>query len=206
LEKRYEMKLMHEEHVAKQKAQCADCHQPLIHKEGDFIEAARLDCASCHPNHHSLQKALLIGAAYGDVPETPSLMNPVKTNCQGCHDKPEMHKGEEILRGSAKSCVDCHTSDHEKILADWIQEVQTEVTFAKEEIARAQALIVQVSSKISNDQIAEFNTLLETGQKALNIVEFGNGVHNKKYSIMLIDEALNSVYTVLDELEPLAEE
>ncbi len=206
LEKRYEMKLMHTEHVAKQKAQCADCHQPLIHKEGDFIEAARINCASCHPDHHSLQKALLLGAAYGGVPETPSLMNPVKTNCQGCHDKPEIHKGEEILRGSAKSCVDCHTKDHEKLLADWIKEVQTEVSFAKEEKARAEGLIVKLKDQLSEEQIAEFIKTLATGQKALDLVEFGNGVHNKKYSIMLIDEGLNSVYTVLDELEPLAEE
>ncbi len=206
LEKRHEMKIMHKEHVAKQKAQCADCHQSFMHKEGDFIEAARINCASCHPNHHSLQKALLLGAAYGGVPETPSLMNPVKTNCQGCHDKTEMHKGEEILRGSAKSCVDCHTKDHEKLLADWIQEVQTEVTFAKEEKARAEALIIQVKDQLSEKQIAEFKKLLATGQKALDLVEFGNGVHNKKYSIMLIDEGLNGVYTVLDELEPLAEE
>ncbi len=204
LKKRYEMKLMHIEHVAKQKAQCADCHQPLMHKEGDFIEAARINCASCHPNHHSLQKALLLGAAYGGVPETPSLMNPVKTNCQGCHDKTEMHKGEEILRGSAKSCVGCHTKDHEKMLAEWIKEVQTEVSFAREEKVRAAALIIQVKDQLSEEQITEFTKLLATGQKAFDLVEFGNGVHNKKYSIMLIDEGLNSVYTVLDELESLA--
>ncbi len=206
LEKRYEMKLMHTEHVTKQKAQCADCHQPFMHKEGDFVESARLNCASCHPDHHTLQKALLLGAAYGGVPETPSLMNAVKTNCQGCHDKPEMHKGEEILRGSAKSCVDCHTKDHEKLLADWIKEVKPEVNFAKGEMARAEALIIQLKDQLSEEQIAEFNKLLTTGQKALSLVEFGNGVHNKKYSIMLIDEGLNSVYTVFDELEPLAEE
>ena len=204
LKKRYDIKLMHTEHVAKQKAQCTDCHQPLVHREGDFVEAARINCASCHPNHHSFQKALLLGAAYGGVPETPGLMNQVKTNCQGCHDKKDMHQGEEILRGSARSCVNCHTKDHDKILADWIQEVKTEVSFAKEEKARAEALMIEVRGQLNEEQITEFIKLLATGQKAFDLVEFGNGVHNKKYSIMLIDEGLNSVYTVLDELEPLA--
>jgi len=206
LEKRSEMKLMHAEHVARQKAKCTDCHQPLIHKEGDFIDGARLNCASCHPNHHTLQKALLVGAAYGDVPETPGLMNPVKTNCQGCHNKSEMHKGERILRGSAKSCVDCHTSDHEKMLADWISEVKTESAFAAKEKERATAMISQLQDQLSKEQTTEYTALLVKGQRALDIVEFGNGVHNKKYSIMLIDEALNSIYTVLDELEPLSEQ
>jgi len=91
-------------------------------------------------------------------------------------------------------------------LADWIKEVKPEVNFAKGEMARAEALIIQLKDQLSEEQIAEFNKLLTTGQKALSLVEFGNGVHNKKYSIMLIDEGLNSVYTVFDELEPLAEE
>ncbi len=206
LAKRKDMKLMHAEHVAKQKAQCADCHQPIRHKEGDFIEAARLNCGSCHPDHHSYQKALLIGAAYGDVPETPSLMNRVKTNCQGCHEKEEMLKGEDILRGAAKACVDCHTKDHEKMLADWVKEVKTEVAFAGETRDKAFAMMNQVKGQLSEDQIAEFEELFEKGQKALDIVEFGNGVHNKKYSIMLIDEAMNSIYGVLDVVEPMVEE
>ena len=206
LAKRKDMKLMHIEHVAGQKAECADCHQPIMHKEGDFIETARLNCASCHPDHHSFQKALLVGAAYGDVPETPSLMHKVKTNCLGCHEKEDMDKGEEILRGSAKACVACHTKDHEKMLADWQKEVKTEVGFAKESRDNALKLIARLNDQLSEDQIAEFEDLLDKGQKTLDIVEFGNGVHNKKYSIMLIDEAMNSIYAVLDTLEPMADE
>ena len=206
LEKRSEMKLMHKEHVARQKAQCADCHQPILHKEGDFIQEARLDCAACHPDHHSYQQALLVGAAYGEVPETPSLMHKVKTNCQGCHEQKEMLKGEQILRGAARACVSCHTPDHEKMLADWQKEVKTEVDFAKETRDQAMTLMTQVRAQLSEEQVTEFEELLVKGQKALDIVEFGNGVHNKKYSIMLIDEAMNSIYTVLDAVEPMAEE
>ena len=205
LDKRHEKKLMHAEHVAKQKAQCADCHQPIKHKSGDFIEAALSNCASCHPDQHSKQKALLKGAAYGGVPETPSLMFAVKTNCQGCHNKKESFKGGEILRGSAKSCVKCHTRDHEKMLADWLEEVKKELGFAKDEMARAQSMIGQLNQQLGEARVTEFNELLATGQKAFDLVEFGNGVHNKKYSIMLIDEGLNSVYTVLDELEPMVD-
>ncbi len=206
LAKKFEMKLMHQEHVARQKATCTDCHQPIEHKEGDFIATALSNCDSCHPSHHSYQKALLIGATYGGVPETPGLMNPAKTNCQGCHDKSELLKGEELLRASAKGCVSCHTKDHEKLLADWKKEVETELTFAKEEKGRAVDLMTQLKDQLSQEQMTAYTTLLATGQKAIDLVEFGNGVHNKKYSIMLIDEALNSIYPIIDELEPLAGE
>lgn len=206
LSKRMDIMLMHGEHVAKQKARCADCHQPITHKEGDFIESSRLDCASCHPDHHSYQAALLVGAAYGDVPETPSLMHSVKTNCQGCHEKEGVVKGETIFRGSPKACVNCHTKDHEKMLADWEKEVAGEVTFAKETRDQARAMMDKVKPQLSKEQIAGFEALFEKGQKALNIVEFGNGVHNKKYSIMLIDETMNSIYAVLDVVEAMAAE
>ena len=33
---------------------------------------------------------------------------------------------------------------------------------------------------------------LEKGQEFLNVIKYGNGIHNKKYSIMLIDFALDS--------------
>ena len=40
--------------------------------------------------------------------------------------------------------------------------------------------------------MAEAEVLYDKGLKNLHIVEFGNGVHNKKYSIMLLDSALTS--------------
>ncbi|BCO08284.1 hypothetical protein GF1_06600 [Desulfolithobacter dissulfuricans] len=206
LAKKNDMKLMHSEHVAKQKAQCADCHQPIVHKESDFIEAARLNCASCHPDHHSYQKALLVGNPYGEVPATPNLMYNVKTNCLGCHQKQEVLKGEPVLRGAARACVDCHTKDHEKLLADWEKEVQGEVAFAKENHDRALALLDEFKDRLDPERVAAFKEQIAKGQQALDIVVYGNGVHNKKYAIMLIDEAMNSIYAVLDELEPLAEE
>ncbi len=206
LKKEGDMKVMHTEHVAKQKARCTDCHQTILHREGDFIKEAAFNCNSCHPDHHSYQRAMLIGAAYGGVPETPSLMHAVKTNCQGCHEQKELHKGEEILRGSAKACVDCHTTDHKKMLTDWEQEVGGELAFAKENYDRAEALVEQFNDKFTQKELNEFSAYLKSSKKTLNIVEFGNGVHNKKYAIMLIDEALNGIYNVLDVVETMTQQ
>jgi len=43
--------------------------------------------------------------------------------------------------------------------------------------------------------------MLKEGRENLNIVKFGNGVHNKKYSIMLIDAAINRFEDMIDYLE-----
>jgi hypothetical protein len=43
--------------------------------------------------------------------------------------------------------------------------------------------------------------MLKEGRENLNIVKFGNGVHNKKYSIMLIDAAITRFEDMIDFLE-----
>jgi hypothetical protein len=78
-------KLMHQEHVAKQAAACFNCHQPIEHKDRDFIEAGRETCTACHPDHHVYQEILLLGERRESIQETPGLMTSVKTNCLGCH-------------------------------------------------------------------------------------------------------------------------
>ncbi len=44
-------------------------------------------------------------------------------------------------------------------------------------------------------------TLLSQGRGFMNIVIRGNGVHNKKYAIMLIDAAITSFEDMMDFVE-----
>ncbi len=43
--------------------------------------------------------------------------------------------------------------------------------------------------------------MLNQGRENLNIIKLGNGVHNKKYSIMLIDAAKTRFEDMIDYLE-----
>ena len=63
-----------------------------------------------------------------------------------------------------------------------------------EALARAEA-------KLPELKLAEAKKIFEQGQENLNLVQFGNGVHNKKYSMMLLDAALNNFEDLIDELE-----
>ena len=95
----------------------------------------------------------------------------------------------------------CHTKDHDKMLTDWKTELAKEIKEVKEVEAEALEALVEHKPKLTPEKLAKANELLQQGREDLNIVKFGNGVHNKKYSIMLIDAAITSFEDLIDFLE-----
>jgi len=74
-----EKKLMHTEHVAGQHvagqlAKCFDCHEPIQHKAAEFLDPVRLNCLTCHPDHHKYQKMLLVGDKRKGISKMPGLI------------------------------------------------------------------------------------------------------------------------------------
>jgi hypothetical protein len=193
-------KLMHEKHVAAQNAHCFNCHEPIQHKEIDFIDPVRLSCESCHPDHHKYQKMILAGKGGKDIPVTPSLMYGVKTNCLGCHKGNKIVKGEEVLHGSGKACAACHTEKHEGMAKEWKDKTEEELKNTKEIEKEALDAIESAKNKASKKKVNEAMALLEKGREYMNLVQFGGGVHNKKYSVMLLDEAMNNFEDAIDML------
>jgi len=103
------------------------------------------------------------------------------------------------MQASAKTCVRCHTKDHKKMLKDWKTELADEIKYSKE--VEKEALEALGKAKLHGPKLAEAKKMLKEGKENLNIVEFGNGVHNKKYSIMLIDAAINRFEDMKDYLK-----
>ncbi|MBW1819555.1 MAG: cytochrome C, partial [Deltaproteobacteria bacterium] len=58
-----------------------------------------------------------------------------------------------------------------------------------------------VKSKLSGNKLAEARQMLAEGRENINIVQFGNGVHNKKYSLLLIDAAINKYDELIEYVE-----
>jgi hypothetical protein len=191
-------KLMHEKHVADQNAHCFNCHESITHKKFDFINVARSECATCHPDHHKYQKMMLEGKAYGNVPETPGLMYGVNTNCLACHKEDRVVRGEDVVHGSGKACAACHTEKHEGMAKEWKEKTGEELKGAIEVRQEAIDAIENAKGKTPKKKIAEAKKLLKEGQGYLNLVEYGGGVHNKKYSVMLLDEAMNNFEDAID--------
>jgi nitrate/TMAO reductase-like tetraheme cytochrome c subunit len=187
-------KLMHDEHVAGRRADCLDCHQPSQHgAKSDYLDPVRTTCVQCHADQHHFQRILLAGEAINEnVSPTPALMHAVKTNCAACHIKPKHNKGQLVKAGSGETCVKCHTPEHDKMLEDWKQAMEREVGFVKETETEALEALAAAKDKLDAAKLKEVREMIAAGQELLNVVQVGNGVHNKKYSIMILDEAITN--------------
>jgi hypothetical protein len=210
-------KLMHQKHVTIKNARCLDCHQPIFHSKADVnypviqaysasyvsepINQPKLPgCSVCHPHPHRYQRLLIQGRKRKGVSETLDFMYKARTNCLGCHVEKKFNaKGQMIMQASAETCVRCHTKDHKKMLKDWKTELANEIKFSEE--VEQEALEALAKSKLPESKLAEASKMLNEGRENLNIVKFGNGVHNKKYSIMLIDAAITHFENMMDYLE-----
>ncbi len=195
--------LMHNRHVATRAADCFDCHSVIEHRNRtDHLDFVRNDCELCHQDQHKYQKILLTGVSVVDgVPETPQLMAGVNTNCMACHIKKSLLNNHPVRRGAGEACVGCHTDEHKKMLEYWQLSLEKEVLSVKEARTEARALLVKAEGVVPTDLAEEAKGLMRKGDEILAIVEVGNGVHNKKYSILLLDEAIGNFEDSIDVLQ-----
>jgi len=204
LAKANDRKLMHNQHVSKQTADCFDCHSVIEHRNRtDHLDFVREDCTLCHQDQHKYQKMLLAGIPVKDgIRATPHLMFKVNTNCMGCHLKKSLSKGHAVRTGAPETCAACHTPEHKKMLSDWRTQVGEEIKGAQElEVEAMKALEDARNSGVAAETLKAAQKKIAEGQKYLEIVRIGNGVHNKKYAITILDEAFVNFEDTIDLLK-----
>lgn len=187
-------KLMHDAHVGQPRADCFDCHSVIEHRNRtDHLDFVREDCGLCHQDQHKYQKILLAGIPVAEgIRATPHLMYNVNTNCMACHLEKKLIRGHAVRTGAPDTCADCHTPEHRKMLDDWKQQVEKEVAFTQEVADEALQKLAAADGKIDAEKLKEAREMIGAGQEFLNVVLVGNGVHNKKYSITILDEAIGN--------------
>jgi hypothetical protein len=194
-------KLMHKAHVSTLNARCFDCHEPIEHKSADFIGVTRKNCQACHPKHHIYQEMLLVGDITTEVPKTPNLMFAAKTNCMGCHiETKHDRKGAEAVKGTGKACVGCHTERHDSMLKEWKDKIREELEAVEEVRQKAEDDLKKAQHKVPEEKLKHAEAMFEKSQEIVKIVRYGNGIHNKKYSITLIDFAFSNFEDIIDML------
>ena len=214
-------KLMHAKHVTVKNARCFDCHQVIIHKKSDIDQpmVAAADakktqvqkpmserfvtdsCLACHPKPHELQRRLAEGLKRKDVPGTPGFHYKARATCMACHlERQFTEKGTPVLRASAKTCAGCHPG-RQNMLKDWQTELKEEVKYTREVEKEALEALSKADTKLPKPKQAEARKMLNEGQQNLKMVQFGNGVHNKKYSIFLLDAAITRFEDVIGFIE-----
>lgn len=214
-------KLMHEKHVSVKTARCFDCHQPITHKKADLkqpevaqvISPKRLQekltrnqfisdsCTACHPEPHRLQRLLAAGLAREGVPATPGFHFNARANCMACHvEEAFTEKGEKFVKASTKACIACHPG-RKNLLEDWKTDLENVTKETIEVEKEALEALSEVKPKLSPAKLAEAEKRLQQGREIMNMVRFGNGVHNKKYSMFMLDAAITHFEDLMDHLE-----
>ncbi|MCU7906889.1 MAG: NapC/NirT family cytochrome c [Candidatus Thiodiazotropha sp. (ex Epidulcina cf. delphinae)] len=199
--------LMHEKHIP-DKADCFDCHAVVEHKNRtNHLDFVREDCRLCHVDQHKYQKLLLSGASVdGDISGPPHLMYEVNVNCMACHLKKTLNKGHDVRTASGDTCVACHTKQHRKMLKDWKKQIEKEVLDAEEVEVEVRELLREVGHRLSKEELSQAESMIAKGSELLNIVRFGNGVHNKKYAVTILDGAFGNFEDTIELLEGINEE
>jgi hypothetical protein len=80
----------------------------------------------------------------------------------------------------------------------WLDQVKEELESALDIEKEAEQAIKDAEVKVSMEKLNEAKGMLQKGQKNLRLVEYGGGVHNQKYSIMLLDDAMNNLEDLID--------
>ncbi len=210
-------KLMHQKHVTVKNARCLECHEPIKHsldglnqskakatigkKFASGQEYVRDSCLACHPEPHRKQLFLTAGQKLEGVLAAPSPHETARASCLACHREQGISKkGQRVLKASDKICISCHQG-RTTLLKDWKDELEKEIKYTREVEQEAVKALTTAKPKLSKAKLGEARKMLAEGRDHLNMVRFGNGVHNKKYSIMLLDAALTSFEDMMDSLE-----
>ena len=87
------------------------------------------------------------------------------------------------------------------MLEEWKKTLKEKVSGAQELAAEVRALLDERKEKLSREQLSQLELWLTEGTELLDIVRVGNGVHNKKYAITILDAAFVKFEDSLDLLE-----
>jgi hypothetical protein len=193
------MELMHQRHVTIKTARCLDCHQPVMHAKAELKERMPQDddpvlltgCLTCHPLPHYYQRILTSGSKNPSQDPVPDPMYNARVNCLGCHnEQTTLPTGHTVLKASEKTCISCHDKEYEKTFKDWKAELNEKIKSISELETQIKDGLSKVESKLSQDQFNQMKADLTSAQENFRLVQLGNGIHNRKYALMLLDESL----------------
>ncbi|MFQ6032096.1 MAG: cytochrome c3 family protein [Candidatus Zixiibacteriota bacterium] len=185
LEKYADALLMHDIHVTKHKVDCLRCHDEIRHKILEMAQSVEMECISCHPNQHAAQKELFLGIGGHDVGYMPDPMFLTRVSCTSCHiyHKDESYQG-TIAHSSAAACMSCHGTRYGAILDQWKRQMKNMLSVILPSLEKSKSELKKHSRNRSSDEKAK--NLIEEARDNVELVRYGKGVHNIKYSVSLL--------------------
>ena len=87
------------------------------------------------------------------------------------------------------------------MLQDWKDLLGREIKTLKEIEEEAEQALEDALGRAPEDRLEQAREMIAEGRRILAVIEYGNGVHNKKYAITLIDEVYANFEDTIDLLE-----
>ncbi|MFC1327266.1 MAG: hypothetical protein G8D85_11485 [gamma proteobacterium symbiont of Ctena orbiculata] len=87
------------------------------------------------------------------------------------------------------------------MLSDWKSLLNSEVADVEEVEKEARELFDELKGRLDNQDLVQAQEMLAKGRELLNIVRVGNGVHNKKYAVNILDGAFANFEDTIELLE-----
>ena len=164
---------LHLTHVTEHKVECTHCHLEIEHVVPRHLEAARTECSTCHGSGHSPQRDLYAGIGGKAVPPMPDVMFQAGIRCEGCHL--DDHEG-ETRRAGEISCMSCHGPGYRSLFKTWGEVLDERTRSLRRQMDDTTRRLGGAALESLKD--AHFN---------LRLVERGQGIHNYRYSLALLD-------------------
>jgi nitrate/TMAO reductase-like tetraheme cytochrome c subunit len=190
---------VHNHHITEHSIECYQCHLEIQHEDKDKNrkELPPIECRGCHPDHHKVQIDL-----YADGKGESAVTDPmfkVHVNCEGCHIKDETFGVKGMTRiAKPAACISCHGVKYDNLQNEWI--VGTDRLI--EQLTPASELVVAEISRTEKQgkKIDEAQELYEKASHNIDLIRYGQGVHNVTYSQKLLDKAYENLAQALKSL------
>jgi nitrate/TMAO reductase-like tetraheme cytochrome c subunit len=190
---------VHNHHITEHAVECYQCHLEIQHEDKDKNrqEPSSLDCQGCHPDHHKVQTELYAGGK-GDSTITDPMFK-VHVNCEGCHIKHETFGVKGVAKiAKPAACISCHGVKYEELRDEWIAGANRLI----EQFTLASELVAAEISRVekSSGNVDEVRELHEEASRNIDLIRYGKGAHNIRYSIQLLDKAYENLTQALQSL------
>jgi nitrate/TMAO reductase-like tetraheme cytochrome c subunit len=198
----------HDVHISSQRAACEDCHVEIEHSlvrpedtadGAAFLKPILDDCQHCHPNHHTEQIAILTGTGgVGADRAMPNAMFGSRINCRACHSEMgEDFKGDPLVRATQQACLQCHEDEYAEKFDQWRHEIDARLTEAREKLEQAKSAVDRRRDAGASPS-DEINFLLDQAAKNIRLVRAADGIHNRNYSLHLLEISIVGLDRVLN--------
>jgi hypothetical protein len=115
-----------------------------------------------------------------------------RVNCQACHTEPGNDpKGEAVIRSTMESCRRCHSQEYEQLFVHWHEMIAARQAEAEQLLAEVEK--ISMTTRPAGTEPRPVDALIQRAHANINLVQTANGIHNRNYALMLLDQAVDDL-------------